>query len=229
MKIVVVSDIHANYDAWLPFAEAYDELWILGDLVNYGPQPGEVIEDARKKASIIIQGNHDYAVAHDDDSGWSEKYRKLSTITRAFTSSAITPEQKEFLGSLPRQIRVEREGVVFHLTHATITDSHYGKWPQDETGVTAQISMLPADVIFCGHTHIPYIKKVGGKIIVNPGSIGQPRSGKPVASYAIWDDGKIEIKSYEYPIESTIEKINKLAYPEEIRNELAKILITAKV
>lgn len=68
MKIVVVSDIHANYDAWSRFAEHYDEMWILGDLVNYGPQPGEVIETAINEASLIIQGNHDYAVAHDYDS-----------------------------------------------------------------------------------------------------------------------------------------------------------------
>ena len=92
-----------------------------------------------------------------------------------------------------------------------------------------QISTLPANVIFCGHTHIPYIREVAGKLIVNPGSLGQSRSGKPVSSYAIWDDGKIELKSYEYPIESTIKRINSLGFPEEISDELAQILLTATV
>lgn len=229
MKIAVVSDIHANFDAWLGFEEDYDELWILGDLVNYGPQPRETIEAARARADIIIQGNHDYAVAHDDDSRWSEKYRKLSTITRAFTSSAITAEQKRFLGRLPRQLQVERDGVIFHLTHATIADSHYGKWPRDDAAVLAQIAMLPARVIFCGHSHVPGIREVAGRIIVNPGSIGQSRSGHAVSSYAIWEDGKIELKSYAYPVESVIRKIRALDFPGETGNELARILTTATV
>ncbi|WP_165078504.1 MULTISPECIES: metallophosphoesterase [unclassified Desulfovibrio] len=54
MKIAIVSDIHGNYDAWRAFPEPCDELWVLGDLVNYGPEPGEVIADVAAKASIII-------------------------------------------------------------------------------------------------------------------------------------------------------------------------------
>lgn len=229
MKIVVISDIHGSYDALKLFDETYDELWVLGDLVNYGPQPSEVIDNVRRKASIIIQGNHDYAVANDDDSRWSDRYRELSTITRKFTASNITHKQKEFLGKLPQQLQLERNGEVFHLTHATVTDNHYGKWPKDDEGIMEQISMLPANVIFCGHSHIPYIREAGGKIIINPGSIGQSRSGYPVSSYAVWDDGKIVIRNFKYPIDLTVEKINRLGFPKHISNELGKILITATV
>ena len=62
MKLVIISDIHGNYDAWSALPEEYDELWVLGDLVNYGPQPKEVFEEVTQKASLIVRGNHDHAV-----------------------------------------------------------------------------------------------------------------------------------------------------------------------
>lgn len=221
--------IYGNFDTWRHFPESYDELWVLGDLVNYGPEPAETIDDIGAKAAIIIQGNHDYAVAHDDDSRWSEKYRKLSTITRKYSSSAISQEQKVFLQNLPGQVQVERNDTIFHLTHATISDNHYGKWPRDDSAARAQIDILPAEIILCGHSHVPFIRTLGGKTLVNPGSIGQPRSGKSEASYAVWEDGKLELKSYNYPVEATIGKIMALGYPEEIGCELASILKTGKV
>ena len=71
MKLVIISDIHGNYDDLRALPEEYDELWVLGDLVNYGPQPKEVVADVMEKASLVVQGNHDYAVAYEDDSRWS--------------------------------------------------------------------------------------------------------------------------------------------------------------
>jgi len=70
VKIVIVSDIHANYDAWRALPEDYDELWVLGDLVNYGPQPAEVLSEVMERASFVVQGNHDHAVGYEDDSLW---------------------------------------------------------------------------------------------------------------------------------------------------------------
>jgi fructose-1,6-bisphosphatase len=62
-KIVILSDIHGNYEALKALPEDYDELWVLGDLVNYGPQPSEVVEFVREKASLVVRGNHDDSVA----------------------------------------------------------------------------------------------------------------------------------------------------------------------
>lgn len=59
MKLVILSDIHGNHDALRALPEEYDELWVLGDLVNYGPQPKEVVADVMEKASLVVQGNHD--------------------------------------------------------------------------------------------------------------------------------------------------------------------------
>lgn len=119
MKILIAADIHGNYDAWSALPEDDDELWVLGDLANHGPQPREVVADAMAKATIVVQGNHDNAVAHDDDSRWTSRYRKLSEATRRFTSSVLADEHKANLRGLPQQARAERGGVRFHLTHAT--------------------------------------------------------------------------------------------------------------
>lgn len=207
MKIVIISDIHGNYDAWSAFPEkAYDELWVLGDLVNYGPQPREVVEEIMEKASLVVQGNHDYAIGHDDGSHWSARWRALSEACSSLTSSALNEEQKAYLRGLPIQLQVERCGYRFHLVHAKPSDPHYGKWPLEREEWQSELESLQADFLFVGHTHIPHLRRAGNKVFLNPGSIGQPRSGFSHASYAVWQGGEIELKSYKYPISNTVKK-----------------------
>ena len=66
--------------------KSYDELWVLGDIVNYGPEPREALEAVRATASIVVQGNHDHAVGHCDNSRWSARFREVAEATRRFTS-----------------------------------------------------------------------------------------------------------------------------------------------
>ena len=127
MKLVIVADIHGNYDAWRALPEDYDELWVLGDLVNYGPQPGEVIDEVREKASLAVQGNHDHAVAHDDGSKWTSRYRTMAEATRKYTSSILNAAQKAYLRTLPLQAEAERDGCLFHLVHAMPSNPLYGR------------------------------------------------------------------------------------------------------
>lgn len=89
-KLLIISDIHGNLDALDALSESYDELWVLGDLVNYGPQPKEVMEAVMARATLVVQGNHDHAVGHDDDSRCSARYRKMAEATRRYTSSQLS-------------------------------------------------------------------------------------------------------------------------------------------
>ena len=77
MRLLILSDIHGNLDALDAVCEPYDELWVLGDIVNYGPQPNETLESVKATASVVVQGNHDYAVGYDDDSRWSARFREV--------------------------------------------------------------------------------------------------------------------------------------------------------
>jgi protein phosphatase len=107
VKLLILSDIHGNLDALHAIRESYDELWVLGDIVNYGPEPREALEAT---ASIVVQGNHDHAVGDCDDSRWSARFREVAEATRRFTSSQLSSSQKAYLRSLPLKARVEREG-----------------------------------------------------------------------------------------------------------------------
>ncbi len=229
MKILITADIHGNYDAWSALPSDYDELWVLGDLVNYGPQPREIVADVMARASLVVQGNHDNAVAYDDDSRWTSRYRRLSEATRAFTSSVLTDAQKAYLRGLPMQARAERDGVRFHLVHATPTDPLYGRHPPDSEAWAAELAAVDADVLLVGHSHIPFIRRFGEKVVLNPGSIGQPRTGDTLARYAIWQDGYFELKSFQYPVASTVAKLRALSLPPAVEMELVSILETGSV
>lgn len=224
MKIAIISDIHGNLDALQAFAESYDELWVLGDQVNFGPQPREVVEIIRDRADIAIQGNHDHAVGFDDDSRWTPKFRAMAEATRRHTSAELNDGQKHYLRELPLTVQAERGGTRFQLVHATPSDPHYGYLLADDDGWAAELESVDADVLFVGHTHTPFIRKIGNKTVVNPGSIGQPRRGKPRPSYAVWEDGVLELRSYDYPIEMTVAKLQKLGHPPEVEAELIRIL-----
>ncbi len=85
MKIVVISDIHANLEALTALPEWGDELWVLGDLVDYGPNPREVVALLRSRAELVVRGNHDHAVGFEDDPRCNPRFRKMALETRDFT------------------------------------------------------------------------------------------------------------------------------------------------
>ena len=161
MKLLILSAIHGNLDALHAIRESYDELWVLGDIVNYGPEPREALEAVRATASIVVQGNHDHAVGHCDDSRWSARFREVAEATRRFTSSQLSGAQKAYLRSLPVRVQVEREGVRFYLTHATPSDPHYGRIAPNLDDWVAELERLDADVLLVGHSHVLFIRQIG--------------------------------------------------------------------
>lgn len=226
MKIVIASDIHANYDAWQALPEQYDELWVLGDLVNYGPEPAEVVSEVMERASLVVQGNHDYAVGHEDDSLWTPHYRAIAEATRRFTSSVLNDTQKSYLRNLPLHIATERCGSRFYLTHAMPSNPLYGRCAADGEQWIEEMEATSADILLVGHTHVPFIRRIGEKVLLNPGSIGQPRGGGSLASYAVWWNGEFELRTFEYPVERTIRKLKALSFPRPVESELVGILQT---
>jgi putative phosphoesterase len=226
MKILILSDVHGNLDAFKAIRETYDELWVLGDIVNYGPQPRETLEAVMAAASVVIQGNHDHAVGHDDDTRWSAALREVAEVTRRFTSVQLNSQQKAWLRELPLNTRLEREGTLFHLVHATPSDPHYGRLEPDSDEWAVELEQINADVLLVGHSHVPLIRRVGDKLIVNPGSVGQSGSGNAHASYAIWQDGVFTLHTTPYPVDMTIEKLRSLCYPPPVEQALIRTLRT---
>ncbi len=82
MRIVIVSDLHANLEALAALDPAYDKLWVLGDLVNYGPDPVQVLDFVRRHAALVVRGNHDHSLGYDEDPRCSERFRSMAEQTR---------------------------------------------------------------------------------------------------------------------------------------------------
>jgi putative phosphoesterase len=229
MKIVIISDIHGNHDALRALPEDYDELWVLGDLLNYGPEPREVVAEIMEKARVVIRGNHDDAVVSAEAAPWKARWRVTAEATKQFTSSVLSEEQKAFIRSLPLHARVEREGTSFFLIHATPSDPLYGHHPPESNEWAKELEAAGTDVLLVGHSHVPFVRTLDHGIVLNPGSIGQPRNGDVRSSYAVWQDGKFSLKSYSYPVQETVRKIRALAFAPEVEKDLVSILQTGRV
>src|ERR1035437_7233445 len=103
MKLLIVSDIHAKLEALQAvLAESHDELWVLGDLVNYGPNPSEVVDLVRRNASVVVQGNHDYAVGGGSDPQCSSAFREMARVMQNYTEPLLNADQRALLRALPR-------------------------------------------------------------------------------------------------------------------------------
>lgn len=230
MKVIIVSDIHSNFAALktLPAME-YDHLLCLGDLVDYGPKPHEVIRWISEKAEIVIRGNHDHAVGFDVDPQCSPPYKRLAEETRQFTLNVSTKEDLAYLRSLAVQREFAVDGARFSLVHAMPTDPLFGYCPEQSEQWRTEIDWVQADVLLVGHTHTPFIRKVGKTTVVNPGSLGQPKTGRPLACYAVWRDGEISLKEYEYPVAETIREIRGMPLSRQDQDDLITVLKTGEV
>ena len=224
MRITIISDIHANVEALTALPRDFDELWVLGDLVNYGPNPAEVVEIVREMASLIVRGNHDNAIVTGADPLCSAPFRAMAEATSIYTNAALSAEQKAYLGSLPLTSKRVIGECRFFLCHAMPSDPLFAYCRQDSPRWAEEVASVPADVLLTGHTHLPFVRECGGGRVVNPGSLGQPKHGLARACYATWEDGRIELRSYAYPVEETVRKVLAMPVPEAIRQDLANVL-----
>lgn len=229
MRIVIVSDLHGNLEAVRALPSSYDQLWVLGDLINYGPNPIEVIEFVQERASLVVRGNHDDAIGYDRDPQCSAPFRRLAAETARFTMSVVSGQHREFLRRLPLMAGREIDGVRFLACHASPDDPLHEYRPAD-SGLWAQdAAKAPFDVLLTGHTHIPFCRSFGARKVANPGSVGQSKQQGARAYYAIWEDGSLRLESVPYPVEETIAKLRNLPVSPDVRDQLEHVLRTGSL
>lgn len=229
MRIFIISDLHANIEALSALPRDYDELWVLGDLVNYGPNPSEVIDFVRNHASMVVRGNHDHAIGFGADCKCSPRFRAMAEATSGYTRSVLSAADKQFLRDLPTCACRRVNGNTFFLCHATPSDLLYEYRPPDSfLWQRNEEASSGADAILVGHTHLQFASNFGNRTVVNPGSLGQSKSGDPRARYAVWQDGEIDLRTLEYPVETTVAKIRSLPIAEEVKSDLAAVLQTGR-
>ena len=242
MRVLVISDVHANLAALnAVFEDAaghYEAIWCLGDTVGYGPEPDECVARIRELGATAVVGNHDWAALNRMD---VDDFNPEARRAVLWTRDHISAENLAWLGNLPSQPLVQGD---FTLTHGSPRDPvwEYILYPS-----TALANYPHFATRFClvGHTHIPMLYVTAGqdhkvraltptfgkrialghdwRIILNPGSVGQPRDNDARSAYALLDteQGTWEARRVAYPIEVTQAHMRAAELPERLINRLA--------
>lgn len=226
MRILVLSDIHGNIDALEAIDEPCDRILFLGDAVDYGPDPIACIEYLAERDALRVRGNHDNAVAHKVDCGCGEAFKHLSVITREYMWQILSPGQLEWLGEADTSLELWQTGKSVYATHAAPSDNLFKYLPPDimDEELELESVVAGADIILTGHTHKPFARTAGDWLFVNVGSVGQPRDGIPRASYAIIENGQVELKRVDYDVERAVGRLKQLPIDHGAIEQLAYIL-----
>ena len=224
MRILIVSDIHANWPALAAIDEPHDVCICLGDLVDYGPDPRACVRWSMEHADYAIRGNHDHGVAQAIPVIGEHGYRYLTRSTRPMVWDALDVDERRYLLQLPLMQRFTISGKRFLLVHATPRDPLDEYLMLDREKWAKRVQNVEADIVCVGHSHMQFNIEVEGVVVVNPGSVGQPRDGDPRAAYAVIDGTKIELKRVAYPIEETIARIEQMAVPDRAKQMLSQCL-----
>jgi predicted phosphodiesterase len=240
MRVLVCSDIHANLEALeavLADAGEVEAVWCLGDVVGYGPNPNECVARVRSLPGIVcLAGNHDWAALGKLD---VENFNSEARRAVLWTQSVLSPDSRAWLESRP-ETAGPLEGK-FTLAHGS---PRYPIWEYilDSPTAAANFAYFETLVCFFGHSHVPSIfRNQAGRVrlvrpefdrplllsqsrlLINPGSVGQPRDGDPRASYLILDTvaDTITYRRVTYPFEETQAKMLAAGLPSRIIARLA--------
>lgn len=228
MKLAVMSCIHGNYEALNAVlsdidAQKVDQIYCLGDLVGYGPYPNAVVEMIRSLDIPTCQGCWDEDIVEGlnacECSYPSQLAEKRGHLAHEWTNRVIHPEVREYLASLPMTLR--QDNLCF--VHGSPNSQHEYLLPtMDGFAALERVLAAEADVLFCGHTHVPYLRELENgslsvrvqqpgqgetqreftaplKRIINAGSVGEPRHGRPNATYVLYDTDSTQVTLREVP------------------------------
>ena len=242
MRAAILADIHSNIEAFQAVLSdaanrgGMDEVWSLGDVVGYGPDPVKCIALLNSYDYTCVAGNHDWAAIGKIDTTLFNPYAEAAAH---WTRDQLSEKETSFLERLPT--KVNKGG--FTLVHGSPRDPI---WEYFLSEAVALASLEHFDTPYClvGHSHVPFICEVDGlsmrctfrefpegvpiqlgeeRLVINPGGLGQPRDGIPTSSYAIYDDSDSSICRYrvEYDIPKTQEKMLRAGLPEKLAIRLS--------
>jgi predicted phosphodiesterase len=240
MRIAVLSDIHGNLpalEAVLAALKPYDAVWQLGDIVGYGPQPDEVVARLVAEGASGVRGNHDSAAAGLLD---TDAFNDDARAAVEWTAERIQTRTRDWLVALP--VRAQNEP--FTLVHGSPRDP---TWEYVYSAGVARANMPLFETAHClvGHTHVPLVfRQRGGKVegvnvrdgtsfalgaerlVINPGSVGQPRDGDPRASAMLIETDlaagvtTLEWHRVAYPIEAVQRLMEQAGLPRRLSARL---------
>ncbi len=227
-KIALLGDIHGNlkaFEAVLADARAKGATTFLnaGDLIGYGPFPDEVVKLARSSELVSVIGNYDLKALSVGECGKGTAKEPKKQLAFRWAYDNLSLESREYLKELPHEIRFEVAGTKCLLTHGSPTsiDEHLG--PETSEERLAELARSSAaQMIIVGHSHRDMVRRVGGTLFVNTGSVGRPDDGDPRATYAIMttEPLKVEHVRVEYDVAATVQAVREKGLPEEFAQML---------
>ncbi len=229
MRTAVISDIHGNFEALTAVErsireEGADRVVCLGDIVGYGADPVACIDRVRVLCAHVILGNHDAAAV---DPSSAERFSSLAAIAILWTRSALTADHLTYLRGLPLTL----DDGDLYFVHASPINPAEWAYIFDAIDARGAMSGFTQNVCFIGHTHQAAVfrhrrsegaLKRDERVIINVGSVGQPRDGCPDASYGVFDDELWEYRNIRvaYDVESAARKIRKAGLPSRLADRL---------
>lgn len=229
-QITIFGDIHGNLPAlesvWADMdRRALDLRFCLGDLVGYGVQPNEVVDFVRSRGVPAIMGNYDEGVGNNlDDCGCAYRTpeaRALGDRSIAWSNAQVSAENKRYLRNLPMTMSVMLARLRVLMVHGSPRRiNEYLFEDRPESSVLRLFDMTGADVIVCGHTHLPYDRPLpGGKRLINAGSVGKPKDNDNRAGYLILTADErglgVELVRLPYDVEAAASLIEASDMPAE--------------
>jgi len=240
MRFAVISDIHANLEALEAVLDDIDnqnvdEIICLGDVVGYGANPNECLELVKSRCSVILLGNHDAAAIEMLS---TQHFNIHAKIAIEWTSQSLKKENKAFLSELP--LKSEKSSMT--LVHATPYEPNMWYYITSLEEAAFNFQFFNTPVCLVGHTHIPIIivleenKELyvhqdtiislndlsGARLLINVGSVGQPRDRNAKSCYGIFDEytGTFTYRRVVYNIDKTQAKMKKIKMPDFLINRL---------
>ncbi|MCY4447378.1 MAG: metallophosphoesterase family protein [Chloroflexi bacterium] len=238
MRTLIVSDVHSNLtalDAVLAAAEAegpLDAVWCLGDIVGYGPWPLETVRRIRSFDAVCIQGNHDAGAIGRIS---LDTFNHAAGEACRWNGAQLDEDARSFLQGLPDTVAVAG----FTLVHGTPRDPLWEYLTGHADAVAALASIDTRDVLV-GHTHHQFafedgrgaalpgpggltVTRDGGRLVVNPGSVGQPRDHDPRAAFAVYDSevDALSLRRAAYDFAATQRAMEQVGLPEPLISRLS--------
>jgi putative phosphoesterase len=221
VRYAIISDIHSNIHALEKVLQDIDDqgadvIICAGDLVGYGPFPNEVVDALKDRRAICIAGNHDRAVVNLD----AFNMNPLAAKAVFWTAKRISEASTDYLKRLRPSTRLNLGGTSAAMFHGSPRMDDEYVFEEDANAGLLQIAK--AEIVISGHTHVPYVKKLPQGILVNPGSVGQPRDGDPRASYLLFEEREREfaLRRIEYPTKEAASAVRSAGLPEFLGERL---------
>lgn len=213
MKLAFLSDIHGNYPALaavLNDMPAVDAVICSGDVVGYYPDVNQVCDAVRGAKMHVVRGNHDAYVC----GGLTPAPEHRQAYRVDWTREHLSAENFKWLASLPLEMNFVFDGLRIKVRHASPWDEESYLYP--DSPELADIRLEHDQMLCLGHTHHPLRTEVGAGVLLNPGSVGQPRDWNPGASYAVVDTltRAVEFRRVAYPVQDFQLRLRELGWEE---------------